>query len=82
MSVATETLLDAGVLQRLLDPLALGAVGLDQALAVAAQVAQLADRRRGTKAAPQQSTLQQLTQPGGITDVGFAAGQDPGRGGR
>jgi hypothetical protein len=36
----------------------------------------------GTKAAPQQSTLQQLSKPGGITDVGLAAGQDPGRGGR
>ena len=81
-SAATEPLLDASVLQRLLDPLALGAVGLDQPLAVAAKIPQLADRRRGHEAAPQQPTLQQLTQPGGITDVGLAAGQDPGRGGR
>jgi hypothetical protein len=57
-------------------------VGLDQPLAVAGQVAQLADGRRGHEAAAQQPTLQQLTQPGGITDVGLAAGQDPGRGGR
>src|SRR5829696_5088104 len=75
-SVATETLLDAGVLQGLLDPLALGAVGLDEPLAVAGQIPQLADRRRRHEAAAQQPTLQQLTQPGGITDIGLAAGQD------
>jgi hypothetical protein len=68
--------LDAGVLQGLLDPLALGAVGLDEPLAVAGQIPQLADRRRRHEAAPQQPTLQQLTQPGGITDIGLAAGQD------
>jgi hypothetical protein len=43
--------LDASVLQGLLDPLALGAVGLDEPLAVAGQIAQLADRRRGHEAA-------------------------------
>src|SRR5215218_1743050 len=81
-SVATETLLDAGVLQGLLDPLALGAVGLDQAFAVAGQIPQLADRRRRHEAAAQQPTLQQLSKPGRVADVGLAAGQDPGRGGR
>jgi hypothetical protein len=81
-SVATETLLDAGVLQGLLDPLALGAMGLDEPLAVADKIPQLADRRRRHEAAPQQPTLQQLSKPGGITDIGLAAGQDPGRGGR
>jgi hypothetical protein len=75
-SVATEALLDAGVLQGLLDPLALGAMGLDQALAVAGQIPQLADGRRGHEAAPQQPALQQLTQPGRIADVGLTAGQN------
>jgi hypothetical protein len=74
--------LDASVLQGLLDPLALGPVRLDEPLAVADKIPQLPDRRRGHEAAPQQPTLQQLTQPGGIADVGLAAGQDPGRGGR
>jgi hypothetical protein len=43
-----------------------------------------ADKQRmvGTKAAPQQPMLQQLRQPGGIPDIGLAARQDPGRGGR
>jgi hypothetical protein len=68
--------LDAGVLQGLLDPLDLGAMGLDEPLAVAGQIPQLADLRRGHEAAAQQPTLQQLTQPGGITDIGLAAGQD------
>jgi hypothetical protein len=74
--------LDASVLQGLLDPLALRAVGLDEPLAVADKVPQLPDLRWGHEAAPQQPTLQQLTQPGRITDVGLAAGRDPGRGGR
>ena len=68
--------LDASVLQGLLDPLALGAMGLDEPLAVADKVPQLPDLRRGHEAAAQQATLQQLTQPGGIADVGLAAGQD------
>ena len=67
---------DAGVLEDLLDPLALRAVGLDQPLAVAGEIAQLANRRRRDEAAPQQPTLQQLSKPGGIADVGLAAGQD------
>jgi hypothetical protein len=56
-SVATETLLDAGVRQGLLDALALGAMGLDQPLAVADKVAQLADCRWRHEAAAQQPTL-------------------------
>jgi hypothetical protein len=68
--------LDAGVLQRLLDPLALGTVGLDQPLAVADKIPQLPDLRRGHEAAPQQPTLQQLSKPGRIADVGLAAGQN------
>jgi hypothetical protein len=75
-SAATETLLDTSVLQGLLDPLALGAMGLDEPLAVADKIPQLPDRRRGHEAAAQQPTLQQLTQPGRIADVGLAAGQD------
>jgi hypothetical protein len=59
-----------------LDPLALGAVGLDEPLAVADKIPQLPDLRRGHEAAPQQPTLQQLTQPGRIADVGLAPGQD------
>ena len=41
--------LDAGILEGLLDALALGAVGLDEPLAAAGQIPQLADLRRGTK---------------------------------
>jgi hypothetical protein len=49
---------------------------LDEPLAVADKIPQLPDLRRGHEAAPQQPTLQQLTQPGRIADVGLAAGQD------
>jgi hypothetical protein len=45
-------------------------------LAVAGEIAQLPDGRRGHEAAPQQPTLQQLSKPGGIADVGLAARQD------
>jgi hypothetical protein len=45
-------------------------------LAVAGQVPQLAEGRRRDEAAPQQPTLQQLAQPGGIAHVGLAAGQE------
>jgi hypothetical protein len=50
--------------------------GLDQPLAVAGQVPQLADGRRRHEAAPQQPVLQQLAQPGRVAHVGLAAGQD------
>jgi RNA polymerase sigma-70 factor, ECF subfamily len=49
--------------------------GLDEPLAVAGQIPQLADRRRRHEAAAQQPTLQQLSKPGGITDIGLAAGR-------
>jgi len=68
--------LDAGVLQGLLDPLALGGMGLDQPLAIAGQIPQLPDRGRGHKAPPQQPMLQQLRQPGSVADIGLAAGED------
>ena len=58
--------LDAGILQGLLDPLALRGMGLDQPLAVAGQVPQLPDRGRGHEAAPQQPVLEQLGQPLGV----------------
>jgi hypothetical protein len=45
-------------------------------LAVADKVPQLPDLRRGHEAAPQQPTLQQLSKPGGIANVGLATGQD------
>jgi len=60
----------------LLDPLALRAVRLDQPLAIAGQVAQLADGWRRDEAAPQQPVLHQLRQPGGVADIGLAARQD------
>jgi hypothetical protein len=50
-------------------------VCLDQPLAIPSQVAQLTDRGRRHKAAPQQPMLQQLRQPGGIADIGLAARQ-------
>ncbi len=65
--------LDAGVLEGLLDPLALAGVGLDEPFAVAGQVAQLADRRRRHEAAAQQPVLEQLGQPLGVSHVGLAA---------
>ena len=68
--------LDPGVLEGLLDPLALGGVGLDQPFAVAGQVPQLADRRGRHEAAAQQAVLEQLGQPLGVSHVGLAARQD------
>jgi hypothetical protein len=56
--------------------LALRAVGLDQPLAVAGEIPQLADGRRRHEAAPQQPMLQQFRQPGRVADVGLAARQD------
>jgi hypothetical protein len=49
---------------------------LDQPLAVADKIPQLADGRRRHEAAPQQPMLQQLRQPGRVTDIGLAAGED------
>jgi hypothetical protein len=64
-SVATETLLDAGVLQGLLDALALGGVGLDQPLAIADKIAQLADCRWMHEARLRQSAV--MADAGGLT---------------
>jgi hypothetical protein len=58
------------------DALTLGGVGLDEPLAVAGQVAELADGWRRDEAAAQQPMLQQLAQPRRIANVGLAAGQD------
>jgi len=58
------------------DALAFGGVGLDEPLAVAGQVPQLANGRRGHEAAPQQPVLQQLGQPGRVANIGLAAGQE------
>jgi hypothetical protein len=59
-----------------LNALDLGGVGLDEPLAVAGEIPQLPDGRRGHEAASQQPMLEQLRQPGGIGHVGLAAGQD------
>jgi hypothetical protein len=59
------------------DPLALRHPGLDEALAVAGEVAQDPDRRRRDEAAPQQAVLEELGEPGGVAHVGLAPGQDP-----
>jgi hypothetical protein len=56
------------------DALALGAMGLDEPLAVARQVPQLADGRRRDEATAQQPVLQQLAQPRRIANIGLAAG--------
>jgi hypothetical protein len=53
-----------------LDALDLGAVDLDQPLAVAGEIPQLPDGRRRHEAAPQQPMLQQLRQPGRISHIG------------
>ena len=66
--------LDPGVLQRLLDPLDLAGALLDLGLAVADQVAQLAQRAGRHEARPHQAVLDQLASPLGILDVAFAAG--------
>ena len=68
---------DAGIGERLLDPLALRHPGPDEALAVAGEVAQDPDRRRRDEAAPQQAVLEELGEPGGVAHVGLAPGQDP-----
>ena len=49
--------LDAGVLERLLDPLALRGVRLGESLAIAREIPQFADRSRGDEAAAQETVL-------------------------
>jgi hypothetical protein len=63
--------LDPGVLEGLLDALALAGVGLDEPLAVAGQVPQFADRRRRHEARPQHLPLGDLGQPHRIQPVGL-----------
>jgi hypothetical protein len=67
--------LDPGVLQHPLQPLDLPGALLGQLLGVSGQVPQPGHHRAGHKAAAQQPALQQLSQPGGVGDVGLAPGQ-------
>ena len=64
--------LDPGVLQHLVKPVGFPLPLLDQSLAIAREVAQLANRRRGNEAAPQQPVLQQLRDPHAVLHVGLA----------
>jgi hypothetical protein len=75
-SAATESSLLPASSKGLWGPLAFGGVGLDQPRAVAGEIPQLPDRGRRHEAAPQQPTLQQLSKPGRVTDIGLAARED------
>jgi hypothetical protein len=66
-----HTQLDLGVLQQLVHPLVFGGPGNDQVGAVAGQVPQPADRRRGHAAGPQQLPLGDLGEPDRIQPVGL-----------
>jgi len=66
--------LDPGVLQDLVQPLRLPGALLDLRLAVAGQVAQLADRLGRHERGAHQAVLDQLADPLRILDVGLAAG--------
>jgi hypothetical protein len=66
----TSAEVDTGILQGLLDVLALRDMRLNQPLGIAGQVTQLADWGWGHKADLQQPVLQQLRQPGGVAHVG------------
>ena len=66
--------LDARVLEHLLQALGLAGALLDDHLAVASQVAQLADRAWWHEAGADQAVLDQLADPGRVADVGLAAG--------
>src|SRR3990170_2377511 len=65
--------LDAGVLEDLVQPVSLALTLADLRLAVAGHVAQRPDRLRRHETAPQKPRLEQLAEPGGVGDVGFAA---------
>ena len=73
-SVATLGELDVGVLQHLLDAVGHARPLPDERLAVAGQVAQLADRLGRHEAGPQQAVLEQLAIHWRVLDVGLAAG--------
>ena len=66
--------LDPGVLQGLLDPLHLAGALLDLGLAVADQVAQLAQRPGRHEARPDQAVLDQLAAPLGVLHIALATG--------
>ena len=66
--------LDLGVLEHLLEPLHLACALLDLRLAVADDVAQLAQRPRWHEARAHQSVLDQLADPLRVLDVGLASG--------
>jgi hypothetical protein len=66
--------LDAGVLEHLVQPLHLADTVVDLRLAVASQIAQLADRARRHEARPHEPVFEQLADPLGIGDIGLAAG--------
>jgi hypothetical protein len=68
--------LDPGILQHLLDALALAGVGLDEPLAVAGQVPQLSDHRRGHETASHQAVFEQFGQPLRVQHVALVSGQD------
>jgi hypothetical protein len=73
---ATESNLMPASSRVFLDPLALGVVGLDEPFAIAGEIPQLPNGRRGHEAAPQQAVFKQVGQPLGVGDVGLAARQD------
>src|SRR5215218_3812392 len=66
--------LDVGVLEQLLQAVGLTRALPDERLAIAGQVAQLADRFRRHEAGAHQPVLEQLAEPLGVLDVGLAAG--------
>ena len=66
--------LDVGVLEHLLQAVGLAAPLPGQRLAIARQIAQLADRLRRHEARPQQPVLEQLAEPLGIQQVSLSAG--------
>jgi hypothetical protein len=75
--------LDAGVLQGLLDALALRGVRLEPAACGSGPGSRSSRIGAGGTKLPRSSPCSNSPgQPGGVADVGLAAGQDPGRGGR
>ena len=66
--------LDARVFEHLLQALGLAGALLDDDLAVAGEVTQLADRAWWHEARADQAVLDQLADPGRVADVGLAAG--------
>ena len=69
--------LDAGVFERLVQPVDLTGALLDLRLAIAGEVAQLADRLGRHEVGLQQPRFGELAQPRRVGDVGLAAGDEP-----